>query len=170
MHCFGFSTSDPGQRVAHSPIPLHCDPQYLRRRLTHCRIPRDVLEERKGEGGVLGPKSLCIKNGPIRFSQWQISFFPTMVTLVWREGGGVQRGGGEVTPPPTVYGHSNTSLRIPTGQHRTHTWQKLPWTWTRCGTLRCTSRCSHTPTKSPQTPAAPPGNRQGSRCTTSCHC
>ena len=44
------------------------------------------LEERTGGGGVgLGPKSLCTKIGPARFSQRQTSFFPTMVTLV---GGG----------------------------------------------------------------------------------
>ena len=27
-----------------------------------------------------GPKNLCTKNGPTRFSRWYISFFPTMVT------------------------------------------------------------------------------------------
>ena len=35
----------------------------------------------------------------------EFSFFPTMITLVWGWGG-VQGGG---TPPPTVYGHFNTS-------------------------------------------------------------
>ena len=35
----------------------------------------------------MGPKSVCTKNDPTRFSQWQISFFPTMVTLAWGQGG-----------------------------------------------------------------------------------
>ena len=48
---------------------------------------------RGGGGGGMEPKSLCTKNGPTRFSQLQISFFRTVVTLVWR--GGVQGG---VTP------------------------------------------------------------------------
>ena len=38
-------------------------------------------------GGGLGPKSVCTTNSPTRFSLLQILFFPTMVTLVWREGG-----------------------------------------------------------------------------------
>ena len=48
----------------------------------------------RGEGGV-GPKSLCTKNGPIRFSQRYISFFGTMVTWV----GGVEGVWGEGSPP-----------------------------------------------------------------------
>ena len=50
-----------------------------------------------GGGGGLGPKSLCTKYGPIRFSQSSISFFSTMVTLVWGRGGArlfFERGGG----------------------------------------------------------------------------
>ena len=39
----------------------------------------------------MGPKSVCTKNGPTRFSQRQILFVPTMVTLVWR---GPRGGGG----------------------------------------------------------------------------
>ena len=35
-----------------------------------------------GGGGGLGPKNLCAKNGPTRFSQQEISFFPTMVTFL----------------------------------------------------------------------------------------
>ena len=54
---------------------------------------REVLER----GGGRGPKSLCIKKGLTTFSQ--ISFFPTMVTLVWRGGGG---GRGWGLPPPLV--------------------------------------------------------------------
>ena len=48
-------------------------------------------------GGGLGPKILCTKNSPIRFSPLKVSFFPTMVILVWRGGGGA----------PTVVGCSN---------------------------------------------------------------
>ena len=48
---------------------------------------------RREEGGGLGPKSVCTKNGPIRFSQWEIPFCPTMVTLVWG-----------AVPPPCSYG------------------------------------------------------------------
>ena len=50
---------------------------------------REVL---KGGGGRrrgdLGPKSLCTKNGLTRFSLLKMSFFPTMVTLVWGGGPG----------------------------------------------------------------------------------
>ena len=42
----------------------------------------------------LGPKSLCTKNGPIRCSLLKMSFFPTMVTLVWERGGEGVGGGG----------------------------------------------------------------------------
>ena len=45
-------------------------------------LAREVLEEGRGGGGGLGPKSLRTKNGPIRFSLMQISVFPTMVPLV----------------------------------------------------------------------------------------
>ena len=62
-----------------------------------------------GEGGGrggLGPKKFCTKNGPTRFSLFQITFFPTVVTLIWR-GGGFPGGG---YPPLLLYGHSNVSL------------------------------------------------------------
>ena len=36
-----------------------------------------------------------------------MSFFSTVVTLVWRGGGGGS--GGDTPPPPTVHGHSNTT-------------------------------------------------------------
>ena len=65
---------------------------------TPCRLhraiavhhPKNVSEEmRREEGsGGLGPKVLCTIKGPIRFSQRYISFFPTMVPLVWKGGGG----------------------------------------------------------------------------------
>ena len=42
--------------------------------------PREVLER----GGGLGPKSLCTKNGPTRFSLLQIVM--PIVTLLWRGG------------------------------------------------------------------------------------
>ena len=62
--------------------------------------------------GILSQtKSLCTKNGPIRFSQSLIACFPTMVTLVGGGGGG-RRSEGGTPPPPTVYGHSNTSLGL----------------------------------------------------------
>ena len=35
-------------------------------------------------GGGLRPKNLCAKNGSTTFSQWEISFFSTVVTLVRR--------------------------------------------------------------------------------------
>ena len=54
------------------------------------------------------PKGLCTKNGPSKFSHWEISLLATMVTLVWAGGGSVQ--GGASPPLPMVYGHSNTSL------------------------------------------------------------
>ena len=44
-----------------------------------------------------GPKTWCTKNGLTRFFLLQISFFPTMVTLVWGGGEGVL---GEGSPPP----------------------------------------------------------------------
>ena len=50
---------------------------------------------RRGGGGF-GPKTWCTKNGLTRFSLLQISFFPTMVTLVWGGGEGVL---GEAPPP-----------------------------------------------------------------------
>ena len=46
-----------------------------------CSVPRLTFRREEGGGG-LGPNSLCIKNGPIRFFQQQISLFPKMVTLV----------------------------------------------------------------------------------------
>ena len=43
-----------------------------------------------------------------------MSFFPTMVTLVWGGAGGATR------PPPKVYGHSNTTLEVgQVGEHLT---------------------------------------------------
>ena len=57
---------------------------------------RDALEE--GWGGGLGPKSVGTKNGPTRFFQRQIS--------------SRGRGGGTPPHPPTVPGHSNTSLGL----------------------------------------------------------
>ena len=47
-------------------------------------LGRGLLEE--GRGG-LGHKSVCTKNGLIRFSQRQIPYFPTMVTSVGGGGG-----------------------------------------------------------------------------------
>ena len=54
-----------------------------------------------GGGGVLEPKMLFTKNGPIRFSQWYISFFRTLVTVLVGGGGGA---------PPTVVSRSSASL------------------------------------------------------------
>ena len=51
---------------------------------------------RRGKGGSGTQKFVYQKNGPPRFALLCISFFPMMVTLVWR-GVGVQRGGGGVT-------------------------------------------------------------------------
>ena len=65
--------------------------------------PRVVFEG--GQGGGLGPKTLCTKNHPTRISLLQISLFPTVVTLVWgavRGGGGGSRGG---------YPHSSSGVR-----------------------------------------------------------
>ena len=58
--------------------------------------PRSGLLLSRGGGGF-GPKTWCTKNGLTRFSLLQISFFPTMVTLVWGGGEGVL---GEGPPPP----------------------------------------------------------------------
>ena len=41
---------------------------------------------------LLGPKSLCTKNGPTTFSKLYISSFPTMVTFGLWGGGGVPGG------------------------------------------------------------------------------
>ena len=60
---------------------------------------KDVLEREEAGGGGLRPNTLCTKNGPTRCSRLQISFFPTLITLVWRGGGEVQGG----TPPPFSY-------------------------------------------------------------------
>ena len=66
----------------------------LRKQTAHFAIGKAMLNGRGGGArGGLGPQNLCTKNGPIRFSQLQISLFPTMVTLVWRGGRG-SRGGG----------------------------------------------------------------------------
>ena len=51
------------------------------------RVPHGSIRRGGKGGGGLGPKWLCTKKGPIRFSQLQISFFPTMVTLVLVGGG-----------------------------------------------------------------------------------
>ena len=58
-----------------------------------------------------GTQKMCApKNGPIRFSQWYITFFSRDGPF-GLGGGGVQWGG--YPPPPAVYGHSNTSLPPP---------------------------------------------------------
>ena len=70
---------------------LDLDPQAVQpwsqpRPGTTCMRPcpdQLTLQERGG----LGPKSVCTKNGPTRFSELQISFFPTMAALVWGGGG-----------------------------------------------------------------------------------
>ena len=59
----------------------------------------------------MGPKKLCAKNGPTRFSPLQISCFPTMVTLVW--GGGEAVLGEPPPPPPLVVNHSKDALGLP---------------------------------------------------------
>ena len=60
-----------------------------------CPLPRGASFEGGGGGeGGMGPKRLCTKNGPIRFSRWQILPFPTTVPMVW--------GGGD--PPPAPFG------------------------------------------------------------------
>ena len=52
--------------------------------------PRASFEQGGGGGGGgFGPKTWCTKNGLTRFSRLYISFFPTMVTLVWGGGEGV---------------------------------------------------------------------------------
>ena len=63
---------------------------------------------KKGGGGGLGPKSLCTKNGLTRqdFPNGKFRFFPRW--SLWSGGGG-----GGYPPPPAVYGHSNTSLPLP---------------------------------------------------------
>ena len=61
-----------------------------------------TLEERRGGEGVWDPKACVQKNGPKRLFQMQISFIPTMVTLVWGGrwgwGGDALEGG---SPPPS---------------------------------------------------------------------
>ena len=60
------------------PWPLHDKCQALEGMQEHSGVPHSCVSD----GGPLRPK-----NGPTRFSQWQISFVPTVVTLVWRGGG-----------------------------------------------------------------------------------
>ena len=54
-----------------------------------------------GKGRVWDPQLCAPKKARQDFPCCKISFFPTTVTLVCKEGGG--------GPPPLVYGHSNTS-------------------------------------------------------------
>ena len=46
---------------------------------TRCQEEEEGSKNVLEEGGEGGPKSLCPRNGPTRFSQLHISFFPTMV-------------------------------------------------------------------------------------------
>ena len=67
----------------------------MRQRILGSHTPpchrRMVITTTEGGGrGGLGPKRLCTKNGPTRFSLLQNLSFPTMVTLVG--GGGVPAG------------------------------------------------------------------------------
>ena len=59
----------------------------------------------------MGPKILCTKKGPTRFSLLQISFSPTVVTLVLGGGEGVLGGGG---PLPLGFNYSTDALMKPT--------------------------------------------------------
>ena len=58
----------------------------------------------------MGPKSWCTKNGPTRCSLLSISCFPTMITLVWGEGG---PGG---TPRTETCGVQVTESKHPSAQ------------------------------------------------------
>ena len=89
-------------------IPRKGESDVMRQRLYHradrrcagIEPPPPGLLLSRGEGGGgggFGPKTWCTKNGLTRFSLLQISFFPTMVTLVWGGGEGVL---GEGSPSP----------------------------------------------------------------------
>ena len=63
-----------------------------------------------GEGGM-GPKSLCTKNGPTRFCQLHISFFPAIFPFVLGGGQGEgSRGGGRGNPSPCRKNKLSTGL------------------------------------------------------------
>ena len=66
-------------------------------------LAQDNIRRERGGGGLWDQKKLCTENGPIRFFQWYISFFPMPVT----RGGGLGGGGA----PPTVVGRSNVGTR-----------------------------------------------------------
>ena len=66
---------------------------------------REVLEE----GGRGGGQKLCTQNGPIRFSQRQVSFTPTMVTLVLGRRGS--------SPPPPILLWCTAIVILPGGRH-----------------------------------------------------
>ena len=72
--------------------------------------PPRGLYKKRGGGRRGGPKILCTKRGPTRFSHRQISFFP--LWSLWSGGGGGVKEGWwwYPPPPPPVYSHSNTSL------------------------------------------------------------
>ena len=77
----------------------------------------DVLEE---EGGGLGPKSWCTKNGPINicFRKFDFSYYEIWVQRGWRGsfwGGGVQGGGGGHAPQK--YRRASTGTMYATNGH-----------------------------------------------------
>ena len=96
-----------GSAKCHASDVIHAERQGCHRHRSQ-GTPEQGSIRRGGEweGRGLGPKILCAKNGQTRFPRCKCSFFPTLVTLVWR--GGSRGGGGAAM----VYGHSNASLPL----------------------------------------------------------
>ena len=95
----GTSTRCDGRHAQRQRIRPHF---RLRRHRRRCSPAREAVDEPtrrqtqgwageilegEGGGGVWDPK-VCTKNGPTRISQWHISVFPAVVTLVWMGAGG----------------------------------------------------------------------------------
>ena len=110
-----FVLLSPGHRSRFAPFkwrvrnrkmpraPMHCRPSAL----LHCTLPRVHRTpsaprqggiRRGGGGGGLGPKILCTKNGPTRFSNRKFRFLPRW--SLWSGGGGVSRSNTSFAPPP----------------------------------------------------------------------
>ena len=113
--------------------------------------------------GRLRPKSLCTKNGPTRPFQWYVSFFPTMVTLVWGAGSRAGGGGGLARSHGVslfVFGGAYWPLALaggdppPCGGERIkHSRGQAPSLWHFCHVQeQCKPMCSSSPTPSPHEP------------------